>query len=375
MKYFFLWYKNKHKYGLCISKFVKMLLIYLLRTHSGKIRIFASDIKMKMTEFPYPLMSRDSMISCMDELTAIGSPYLFIISYDASRGYVIPANELDNEFVRFSFHKPPLAALAQTAFSWKVSPVDLPSYSSKFSYVINQLQQGNSFLVNLTQPTEVQTNITMDEIFEKAYAPYKLWVKNQFLVLSPESFIRISGNIISTFPMKGTIDASIPDAVNLILNDEKEKAEHATIVDLLRNDLSMVAENVLVSKYRYVERINTLQKDLLQVSSEITGKIYAEYLQKPGSLLFKLLPAGSICGAPKARTLEIIREAEQYDRGFYTGVCGYFDGRNLDSAVMIRFMEPADSGLIFKSGGGITFRSEMEKEYEELIQKVYVPVC
>jgi para-aminobenzoate synthetase component I len=352
-----------------------MLLIYLLRTHSGKIRIFAAVIKMKKTEFPYPLMSRESMISRMDELVAVESPFLFIVSYDMNSGYVIPANELDDSFVRFSFNNPLASESLQSDFNWKVTPVELEDYSARFSYVISQLQQGNSFLVNLTQPSEVQTNLSIDDIFDKAHAPYKLWVKDQFLVLSPESFIRISGNTISTFPMKGTIDAGIPDAENLILNDDKEKAEHATIVDLLRNDLSMVADNVVVSRYRYIERINTLQKDLLQVSSEISGVISAEFSNKPGSLLFKLLPAGSICGAPKARTLEIIREAEQYDRGFYTGVCGFFDGKNLDSAVMIRFMEPAESGLIFKSGGGITFRSEMEKEYEELIQKVYVPVC
>jgi para-aminobenzoate synthetase component 1 len=174
--------------------------------------------------------------------------------------------------------------------------------------------------------------------------------------------------------MKGTIDASLPDAENTILRDEKEMAEHATIVDLLRNDLSMVAEEVRVTNYRYVERINTMQQDLLQVSSEITGRLPVDYKQHLGDILFALLPAGSICGAPKIRTLDIISQAEGYDRGFYTGVCGYFDGESLDSAVMIRFLEQTDNGLVYKSGGGITFQSELDKEYEELIQKVYVPV-
>jgi para-aminobenzoate synthetase component 1 len=174
--------------------------------------------------------------------------------------------------------------------------------------------------------------------------------------------------------MKGTIDATLPDAERKILQDEKEMAEHATIVDLLRNDLSMVATDVRVSRYRYVERINTMQQDLLQVSSEIIGRLPDKYRERLGDILFSLLPAGSICGAPKIKTLEIIRQAEGYDRGFYTGVCGYFDGENLDSAVMIRFMEQTDEGLVYKSGGGITFQSELDKEYEELIQKVYVPV-
>mgnify|MGYP000682968536 FL=1 len=81
-----------------------------------------------------------------------------------------------------------------------------------------------------------------------------------------------------------------------------------------------------------------------------------------GEILFSLLPAGSITGAPKKKTLEIIAEAETYERGFYTGVMGYFDGSSLDSAVMIRFVEQEGDRMYFKSGGGITCRSEVESE-------------
>jgi para-aminobenzoate synthetase component 1 len=71
--------------------------------------------------------------------------------------------------------------------------------------------------------------------------------------------------------------------------------------------------------------------------------------------------------------MQIIADAEQYDRGFYTGIMGEFDGNELDSGVMIRFIEKKSGQLIFKSGGGITVFSELEKEYKELIQKVYLP--
>jgi len=87
-----------------------------------------------------------------------------------------------------------------------------------------------------------------------------------------------------------------------------------------------------------------------------------------------MLPAGSISGAPKKKTIEIIREVEGYERGFYTGIFGYFDGKNLDSAVAIRFIEKQGEKLIFKSGGGITYQSDWEKEYEEMQKKVYVPI-
>ena len=93
-----------------------------------------------------------------------------------------------------------------------------------------------------------------------------------------------------------------------------------------------------------------------------------------GEILFKLLPAGSISGAPKKETVRIIQQAESYDRNFYTGVCGVFDGESLDSGVMIRFIENLGNQLIYKSGGGITSFSKAESEYQEIIDKVYVPV-
>ncbi len=160
----------------------------------------------------------------------------------------------------------------------------------------------------------------------------------------------------------------------MILNDHKEQAEHATIVDLIRNDLSMIASRVTVDKYRYIDKIKSTDKELLQVSSIISGQLEKDYAANIGSIMYQLLPAGSVSGAPKPKTIEIIKEVENYDRGYYTGVFGYFDGRNLDSCVMIRFIEKQNGEYFYKSGGGITVYSNPESEYEELINKIYVPV-
>ena len=324
--------------------------------------------------FPYPLLNSTSIINLMNEMGHATKPFLFVVDFQAKNGFIIAKDQLDEQFIRFAFHNLSPKNRFDNLPEWKTYPVEKEVYARRFEYVKQQIQFGNSFLTNLTQPTRVTTNLNLEEIYQCSYAPYKLWLKDQFLVLSPETFVQMNQGIIKTFPMKGTIDAAVPDAETLILNDEKEMAEHATIVDLLRNDLSIVADNVKVTRYRYVEKIKTLQKDLLQVSSEISGVLPDDYLSHLGDILFKLLPAGSISGAPKPKTLEIIQEAEGYERGFYTGVCGFFDGQNLDSAVMIRFLEQTNYGLVYKSGGGITFQSEMEKEYQELIQKVYVPV-
>jgi para-aminobenzoate synthetase component 1 len=174
--------------------------------------------------------------------------------------------------------------------------------------------------------------------------------------------------------MKGTMDANIRNAKQLILNDSKELAEHNTIVDLIRNDLSLVAHNVKVEKFRYLERIKTNQRDLWQVSSKITGQLPENYTENIGDIVIRMLPAGSICGAPKMKTVEIIKTAEQYERGYYTGIFGYFDGKNLDSCVLIRYIEKQNDNLVYKSGGGITFLSTAEKEYDEMLKKVYIPV-
>ena len=325
--------------------------------------------------FPYILLNKSQLIRQINQLVSSCTPFLFIIDFKAETGFIIPKEELDENYVKFDFeNQEPESKHQEMKVNWDIQALPLDVYKQKFNFVQQQIHFGNSFLTNLTQPTKVETNLTLLQLFQQSSAKYKLWIKDSFTVLSPETFIKIQGRTISSFPMKGTIDAGIPNAEELILNDIKERAEHATIVDLIRNDLSIVAENVEVKRYRYVEKLKTNQKDLLQVSSEISGQLPENFHDKLGEIIFSLLPAGSISGAPKSKTLDIIEQAEGYDRGFYTGICGWFDGENLDSAVMIRFIEQQGDQLVFKSGGGITSKSEVEKEYQELIQKVYVPL-
>jgi len=109
--------------------------------------------------------------------------------------------------------------------------------------------------------------------------------------------------------MKGTIDAAVENAVSIIINDKKELAEHYTIVDLIRNDLNMVAKKVRVDRFRYIDEIKTIRKNLLQVSSQISGELTPDWHNRIGDILFTLLPAGSISGAPKKKTVEIIKDA------------------------------------------------------------------
>jgi para-aminobenzoate synthetase component 1 len=239
--------------------------------------------------------------------------------------------------------------------------------------VVSHIQKGDSFLLNLTFPTEIEINLTLSEIFDLASAPYKLLLEDEFVLFSPECFVRISDDKVFTYPMKGTIDARAKDAENRLMNNEKEAWEHNTIVDLMRNDLSMVATDVRVEKFRFVQKIRTHKGEILQTSSEISGKLPANWQCNLGEILLKLLPAGSVSGAPKQKTVEIIQNTEAMTRGYYSGIFGVYDKGRLDSAVMIRYIEKKDGKMFFRSGGGITARSNADEEYNELLNKIYVP--
>ena len=318
------------------------------------------------------MLAKHSIFNKMNELGAAKVPFFFMIDFLKENGEIIPLNEISDE-IKFELNSLQNYSINRS-FQFDKFPIDFSDYQSKFKLVHDNLLFGNSYLTNLTYPTKINTNLSLDEIYHFSEAKYKLKYKENFVCFSPERFVKIENHHIFSNPMKGTIDASIPNAKQIILDDEKEAAEHATIVDLIRNDLSLVADNVEVTKYRYIDKLKTNDKTLLQVSSEIRGDLKVDFHENIGTIFDKLLPAGSICGAPKKKTIDIILEAENYDRKFYTGIFGVFDGENLDSAVMIRFIENDKNELFFKSGGGITAKSNAKAEYEELIQKVYVPI-
>ena len=306
------------------------------------------------------------------------TPFLFVIDFSGENGFVSRLDTINPNQLLFNIngrtnapHQQPDPLPKNVQFD--VYPLDFKSYEAAFNTVMQHLRRGDSYLLNLTFPVKINTNLSLKQIFDHSKASYKLWMNEKLTVFSPEPFIRISDGQIFTFPMKGTINAILPDAERLLLNDQKERAEHFTIVDLLRNDLNMVSEKVQVEQFRYVEEIKTLRGKLLQTSSRISGKLPKDWYGKIGTILSRLLPAGSISGAPKKRTVEIIREAETYERGFYTGVFGLYDGEKLDSGVMIRYIEKTENQYVFKAGGGITVNSDVRAEYEELMQKVVLP--
>ncbi|MCT4286380.1 aminodeoxychorismate synthase component I [Elizabethkingia anophelis] len=314
----------------------------------------------------------------MDKLSEKEEPFIFIIDFLKQNILLFTEEELNkNRDILVHFQKyrnyTPKTELNKKIYLQSF-PETFESYKKGFDIVMKNLQLGNSYLINYTRKTKIETNLTLQDIFYHSEAKYKICYKNNWVFFSPEVFVKIENQKISTFPMKGTIDADIPDAENILKNDPKEKAEHYTVVDLLRNDLSIVADDVKLVDFQRIDYLQTLKKNLYTMSSEIEGTVKPSFQNKIGTIMQKLLPAGSILGAPKDKTQEVILKSESYDRGFYTGICGYFDGKDLDSGVMIRFIENENNQFYFKSGGGITHQSDASAEYQEMINKIYVPV-
>lgn len=324
------------------------------------------------------LLSAKEAIQLLNQWGKDKTPFLFFTNYNAELWWAKKLSDISPSEILYNI---PLGSnheereLPNLAIHWEANKNSFDAYAQAFAQIQKGLQRGDSFLTNLTWATPIETNLTEEALYTIGKAPFRLWVKGKFCVFSPEPFVQIDRNIISTFPMKGTAEGIDEASVQSLLQNPKEQAEHATIVDLLRNDLSIVAKEVKVARYRYVEPIETIRGTIAQTSSEISGIIREDYQYRWGDLLHALLPAGSVTGAPKRRTLEMIEQAEPTSRGWYTGVFGLCNGEQLQSAVMIRFIEFTPSGeWLFHSGGGITAQSDLQQEFDEMILKTYAPI-
>lgn len=337
----------------------------------------------------------------MDSLGASRTPFLFVLDHGLTRPIVLPLSQVDPDRVRFDLrgigNVPAPASLPGSDWGLRdIRPPSLETYREAFSVAREAFLAGESYLLNLTASSRVAYTPRLPELLPHLRAPYRLWVdgpvcglpEDGFLVFSPECFVRIEDDVISTFPMKGSLRCRPEDAgtaAAMLLADGKEAAEHVTVVDLLRNDLGRVATSVRVPSYRYLESIPLPDGLLLQTSSRIEGTLAPGWQGRIGQILSNLLPAGSVTGAPKRRTCQRIAQAEAIlgqERGFYTGIFGLYDGTSLDSAVAIRFLEdrgpdpdrPGSRQGLFKSGGGLTVESRAAREWQELRDKVALPL-
>lgn len=320
----------------------------------------------------------DTWAARLNELGGERAPFFFLVDFEQEAPRVWSAGDNQADQPRFSFHGyqdpgPPPSAMPRPRLI--ADHVSEDTFRHAFGTVQAGLQRGDSFLTNLTFPVPVELNSSLEDVYWQSDARYRIYWPGHFVCFSPETFVTIDkAGYIESRPMKGTaLDTDKARAA--LLNSQKEIAEHATIVDLIRNDLSQVAKGVRVTDYRYFHKIATSRRGLVQTSSKVGGHLSEDWRNRIGTTLQTLLPAGSVSGAPKPATLDIIRRAEGQPRGYYCGIGGYFDGEQLDTCVLIRLIEErADGQLYFRSGGGITARSNWREEHAELRDKVRIPL-
>ena len=185
-------------------------------------------------------MRLDDFRQQMNEWGRMKVPFLFAVDFEMKQPQIWALNEINPAEVLFNFNGRGNGVLTEPPVSTplKIIPIPFHDFKSKFDVVMNHLQRGDSFLTNLTLKFALEEHVDLRELFFSARAPYKMWMRNLFLFFSPETFVQISNGVISTYPMKGTIDASLPNAKSI--TGRGHRTLHSIITACWRMDCSSI---------------------------------------------------------------------------------------------------------------------------------------
>lgn len=256
-------------------------------------------------------------------------------------------------------------------------------YLAKFNQVQQHLVAGDSYQLNLTLPLNLSTNnpnlfavyYQLSRSHPVSYASYLPFAPQSLISISPELFFKKIVNQIFVRPMKGTMPRGSTEAEDLanaefLAHDAKNRAENLIIVDLLRNDLAKfcVGSSVKASDLFAIEKFQSLFQMTSKIQADVPATIsFAE-------IISGLFPCGSITGAPKLRTMQLIKQIEEYSRGAYSGAIGYILPNNdMQFSVAIRTLSANCKNpqqLELGVGGGITIKSDPAEEWAEIATKL-----
>ncbi|MFH0764650.1 MAG: aminodeoxychorismate synthase component I [Candidatus Omnitrophota bacterium] len=344
----------------------------------GAAGYFAYDLKDFVEKLP------DTAVDDLNLPDCVLGFYDTVVTYDnlKKKAYIsgLSAKRL-GEFKKRIFKK----EAVRTASFLPPRPRPLRSNFSKASYMeaIKKaklyIKKGDIYQVNLSQRFEadigaVKPHLVYSRLRNVSPAPFSSYLGFEDVTIlssSPERFLSKFGSHIETRPIKGTRPRGRNEAEDKLLERElvespKDNAEHIMIVDLERNDLGRIceygsvrpAESAVLEKYANVFHLVSTVKGVLKKG---VG---------PVDCLMAAFPGGSITGAPKIRSMEIIEELEPVKRSAYTGAIGYisFNG-NMDTSIVIRTLLVKGRKAYFSVGGGIVADSVPEEEYEETLDK------
>ena len=311
------------------------------------------------------------------------------VSYEAAPAFekklaVHPAPLMGEYLLYFTIHEkvetlpfPEDYEAVDLPANWQ-EEVEAPAYRKAIETIQHHIRQGDTYQVNytvqLSQELEADPLAIYNRLVVEQKAHYNAFIQHDdvaILSISPELFFEQDDRLLTTRPMKGTTRRGLTSQADLkeaawLEADPKNRAENMMIVDLLRNDMNRISEigSEQVTRLCQVEQYSTVW----QMTSTIESRLRAEVdLVQTFRALF---PCGSITGAPKISTMEIIQKTEKAPRGVYCGTIGILlpRGKRIFN-VAIRTLQMQGDQAIYGVGGGITWDSKWESEYQETKQK------
>ncbi|KIL52536.1 anthranilate synthase component I family protein [Jeotgalibacillus soli] len=269
------------------------------------------------------------------------------------------------------------AQLGEHADEMSVS-MDEQSFQSAAEAIRTYISQGDVFQVNLSVRQSKKLKTSALDVYRKVrsfnpspYMAYMEWPDFNIVSASPELLVKKAGQSLSTRPIAGTRSRGKDEAedeklANELIQNEKERAEHVMLVDLERNDLGRVSQygTVEVNEFMVIEKYS----HVMHIVSNVQGQLNPIYNE--ADVIRAVFPGGTITGAPKVRTMEIIEELEPVRRGLYTGSVGWigFNG-DMELNIVIRTMLVKDGIAHVQAGAGVVIDSHPAREYKESLKK------
>lgn len=288
---------------------------------------------------------------------------------NALEGLVMAEDDIDWDALR----KRPLAQQTPASVSFGKD-----QFEDAVSRIQEYIAQGDVFQVNLSVRQSKPMKVTAPDVYEvlrklnpSPYMGYLSFPEFQLVSASPELLVKVKGCEVHTRPIAGTrprgqTDEQDEALARELIDNEKERAEHVMLVDLERNDLGRVCRfgSVEVSEFMVVEKYS----HVMHIVSHVKGELAAD--KDAFDAVAAAFPGGTITGAPKVRTMEIIEELEPVKRGMYTGSIGWFGfNGEVEVNIAIRTMVVKDGMAHVQAGAGIVIDSVPEAEYAESLKK------